>query len=307
MSFVKAQTPPTESNISAVIVTYNPDNTFCLCVRSIMPQLDKIFIIDNSSDENNFEIIKNAVAEIKDESNIDLLRNQRNLGQAKALNQGFSQAILEGYEWILMLDQDSIPDLEMVNRLIEAYHVCPFQSKLGVIAANYTFKDTNMIKYFNKFNKIYFERDVVMVSGSLVSRQGYLEAGPFREEFFIDSIDTDYCLRLRSKGYRIIVAYNSQMAHAVGNLTVRNFGNLRLLITNHNHMRCYYMIRNGLRLVLENIFQEFYWSLRNIVWYFFVKPLYIIFFEQDKTRKIKSMLKGVLHAFSNNLGEQNKI
>ena len=42
------------------------------------------------------------------------------------------------------------------------------------------------------------------------------------------------------------------------------------------------MARNGLILVKEHFFSEFYWSLRRIAWHLFIKPLFIILYEKDK-------------------------
>ena len=34
----------------------------------------------------------------------------------------------------------------------------------------------------------------------------YKQVGLFRDDFFIDYIDTEYCLRIRQQGFNIIVA-----------------------------------------------------------------------------------------------------
>jgi len=39
----------------------------------------------------------------------------------------------------------------------------------------------------------------VITSGSLLPLATYADIGPFREEFFIDFVDTDYCFRARKE------------------------------------------------------------------------------------------------------------
>jgi len=109
----------------------------------------------------------------------------------------------------------------MMVGLIKAYQNCPYQEKVKMLSSNCTFREIEEIKYTKECQgKLYFEKDVVQMSGSLLSLMAFKEIGPFREEFFIDSIDADYCLRLRKKGYKIIVACQAQMKHSVGERAV---------------------------------------------------------------------------------------
>ena len=190
-----------------------------------------------------------------------------------------------------------------MQKQIEAFLECDFKNKLGLVGVNCTFKGTGEVKYFYKNKTKYFERDVVMASGSLLPLNAFLKTGQFREEFFVDSIDADYCLRLRKKGFKLIVAQNAMMEQRVGSEgKMKRFLWRKILVTNHPSKRCYYMARNGLILVKEHFFSEFYWSLRRIAWHLFIKPLFIILYEKDKINKIKGTIKGIFHALINKTG-----
>jgi len=295
------QPPPNKKNICAVIVSHSPREEFLLNIKSTEAQVDKVVVVNNGSREVNLDLLKDADLE----KNIHLINNSDNLGQGKALNQAVDWILSQGYEWILLLDQNSIPDSSMIDELIKAYKSCPYRGKVRMIGSNCTYRNIEEIKYRKECQKkSHFERDVVMMSGTLLSSSAYKEIGPFREEFFVDSTDADYCLRLRAKGFRIIVACKAQMTHSVGeDASIKNFLGKKILVTNHNHIRCYYMERNGLILVKEYFFREPYWALRRIIWYFLIKPGLVTLFEKDKMRKLKSMMRGVIHAFANKTGK----
>ena len=94
------------------------------------------------------------------------------------------------------------------------------------------------------------------------------------------------------------------MMHSVGeDASMKNFLGKKILVTNHNHIRCYYMERNGLILVKEYLFREPSWAFRRIIWYFLVKPGLVLLYEEDKFRKIKDMMRGALHALVGKTGK----
>ena len=90
--------------VVAGIVTFNPEiNCLDNNISSIYNQVDEIYIVDNGSD--NWEEIKKLINNYK---KIMIKRLYINQGIAKALNELCSMAIVNGYDWILTLDQDTI-------------------------------------------------------------------------------------------------------------------------------------------------------------------------------------------------------
>lgn len=290
-------TNPQKINICAIVVSHSPGNDFLSNIKAAADQVGKVVVINNGSQKISKNIFEAAGLD-----NIHLISNAKNYGQGKALNQGAEWAVSNGYEWILLLDQDSKSDLKMVENEILAYEKCPFKESIGLIGVNCSYENTGEIKYNSNDPKgIFFERNVIMTSGMLLSLEAYKKTGPLREEFFIDSTDADYCLRLRKNGFKIIVALKAMMEQRVGEgAFMKKFFWKKILVTNHSPERCYYMTRNGLILVREYLFLEPQWCLRRIVWYFCVKPMFVIFYEKEKIRKIKFILNGILHAFIKN-------
>ena len=57
---------------------------------------------------------------------------------------------------------------------------------------------------------------LVITSGTLTSLKAFANLGPFRADFFIDFVDSEYCLRARKAGYRILVSPHARIRHRVG-------------------------------------------------------------------------------------------
>ena len=89
----------------AGIVTYNPDiERLNENILAIYKQVRVVFVVDNGS--NNIDQIE-KICSVK--KNTYLIKNNKNLGIASALNRIMCQAKNAGASWCLLLDQDSIP------------------------------------------------------------------------------------------------------------------------------------------------------------------------------------------------------
>ncbi len=83
--------------------------------------------------------------------------------------------------------------------------------------------------------------DIVISSGSLATREVFVLAGGLDERFFIDFVDTEWCLRCRAKGVPIRVVPQAVMRHRIGSSAVK-IGSWTVSV--HSPVRCYYQVRN---------------------------------------------------------------
>ena len=91
------------------IILYNPEiSRLEENVSAIINQSEKVLLIDNAS-VNIKEIVQ--FSELYE--NVELIKNNSNLGIARAINQVLEYSLEHGYEWFLTLDQDSVcsPDI----------------------------------------------------------------------------------------------------------------------------------------------------------------------------------------------------
>ncbi len=274
--------------VVAIIVSYNPDCVLLENVEALEQQVNEIVIIDNGSQS------KLILANLEEQYHVKILYMKNNLGIAAGLNIGFKYALDHGYRWVLSMDQDSRPLPDMVSKLIKYYLFLSTYEKVGMIGVNYTQKLGNISGVI--------EQVTVITSGSLLSTNVFREVGIFKEEYFIDEVDHEYCLRLRMFGYKIYQTREVLMQHNLGIATKHNFFTKTIITYNHNYLRRYYQTRNLIALSKQYFNKEMNFILcRNK---FVLKKMIIcLIFERDKFRKLFYILKGLIDGIKNKMGK----
>jgi len=265
-------------------------------------QVSGVVVVDNNSGSAELSALKQMSSEL----GVHLILNNENLGIGAALNQGVRWAAEQGYTWVLMLDQDTVVAGDMVSTLAAVYEEFPEKEKLAVIGSNY--RDSNGGNLFIPINqgdeRSWQEVKTVITSGSLVSLAAYSALGPFREEFFMDCVDLEYCLRARSHGFRIVMTRKPLMDHALGATTMHTLPWKGTGTSNHLPVRRYYMTRNHIVLVREYLRKEPVWAISTL--YSRLKSTILIcLFEKNKFRKLGftaiGIFDGLLSNFRRNL------
>jgi rhamnosyltransferase len=286
--------------VCAVIVTYHPDEDFGVRLRRVLPQVAATVIVDNGSSAA-------AAARLHDLSTslpLTLIDNGENLGIARALNQGLRYALDRGYAWALLLDQDTVVDADLVVSLLAAYAACPDPAQTAAVGSR--FRDSHdrptEVRALPAQGESWREVEAVITSGTLLPLAAFTAIGPFREEFFIDYVDIDYCLRARAKGYRIIETRRALMSHTVGAPTRHALLGRGQWTTNHSAERRYYIARNNTVLLREyGTSKGGSWRWKSIVRSFRLCKR-IALFEQDKLAKLVAVGEGWWDGMRGKLG-----
>jgi rhamnosyltransferase len=202
-----------ENKIAGVVVLYNPDKECIKNINSYLDQVNFLYLVDNSEIQNT-ELCDKLILS----SNVKYIANEMNLGIAHALNQSAVLAQQNNFEFLLLMDQDSSADSELIKYYVE-YLSSNDISKLGMLAPVPIYNP----EIRNADYPISKEIDVAITSGCLVNLKVYEKAGPFDEKLFIDYVDFEYCLRLRKMGFSIIQIGKANIYHQLGNLEKRKF------------------------------------------------------------------------------------
>ena len=218
--------------ISIIIVNYNTYECTNKCIDSIVTSNDlsiinEIIIVDNNSKNNSYQ---SPNVKIK---NFQL---DKNYGYSKALNFGIEQA---SGKYILTINPDVIVNTDTIKNIFKYYLD---NHKIGVIGCkvlnvNLTFQLSSrrrfpyikyILPYILKFQYFGFKNlynysdisehqisTVDSVSGSfmLFSRDIYNIVGKFDERFFLYFEDTDFCIRIKRNGYKVVYYPNSTIIH----------------------------------------------------------------------------------------------
>lgn len=285
------------NNISAVVVVYNYDVQMLLNnILTYCNQVHKVYVVDNSDKDNglnqkSFDIIGNAV----------YISMRGNKGIAAALNVGVEHSAKENYLWILTMDQDSRVESDMISNMLD--FINSNQDRyIAMVVPQIKWSE----KYEVNVNKPDYEFVTEAISsGSLCSVDAIVGVGMFDNDLFIDNVDTEMCWRLRHNGYKIVMLNNIVLNHLLGDIVpIRLLGKYLFSVTNHNYIRRYYITRNALyvKKKYKHIYPNDLYKLSS-VYKDFIK---IVLFENDKVRKIKSILCGVKDYRRNVYGKKMK-
>jgi len=276
--------------ICGVVVLYHPEISVIDNIYSYIDYIDKLYVVDNSG-----TIDVEVIAEIEKINKCIYVNNEGNLGLALALNVGAKMALENGANWLLTMDQDS------------RFEVCALMHMLDWLKNNVS--DVGIVSPVHKTpgSSVKACNDtvsapVVMTSGNLLNLEAYKEVGPFREDFFIDYVDHEYCLRLKNFGYKVLIHCNSILEHNLGDSKYINFFRFRVIYTSHNRVRRYYITRNRLRIIKEYWLTQPVYCIKDVK-YFFSSWLKIVLFDKAAIAKQKSILLGVLHFFQGKSGK----
>lgn len=280
--------------IQGVVVLYNPDESILKNINSYVNIIDKLYIVDNSENKNLALIDKIKAISTK----CIYIDNNGNQGIAHALNVGANLAIKNNAEWLLTMDQDSIFENKNLEKLIS--NVKEQDSKqVGLISPLH---ETALSKV------IYSEIEnvlTVMTSGNIISLYAYKIIGGFKNQYFIDAVDWEYCLNLNLNNFKVIRFNKIYLKHNLGEATIhKTIFNKDIVILNHNKIRKYYIVRN--KLLLSSQYYKYY--PKTCIGY--IKSILIdyknvLFYEKDKFNKLKYMTKGIFDFLFQKFGKLN--
>jgi rhamnosyltransferase len=183
-----------------------------------------------------------------------LIALRENTGIARAQNVGIRAAIDSGAEAVLFLDQDSRIDRACVSVLRSALD----NGKAMVVGPVCVDETTGIELPAARLGRYGLPKpvpalggsgnqavDILISSGTLASRAALVSAGPMDEQLFIDFVDTEWCLRCRSRDIGIEIVRGAVLRHSIGARYLR-IGPFTVLV--HSPARCYYQIRNSFLL-----------------------------------------------------------
>ncbi|MGC8654776.1 MAG: glycosyltransferase family 2 protein [Candidatus Kryptoniota bacterium] len=270
--------------LSIILVNYKNADITADCVRSIEQSTFRdfqIIIVDNESRPESLTKLKNACP------NSIIIPQEENVGFAEGNNIGIRYALQSGSELILLLNNDTVVDKDMLRNLIETARK---DSLIGIIGAKIFYHDSPDILWFagGRFNirkavsahdgmnqkdsdEFNFEKETDFITGCcLLTKKDVVEKiGLLDTRFFLYFEDSDFCVRAKKAGYSIIYQPKAVLYHKVSNTTewdspVYIYFNLRnkiLFVLKHNSLLMqvlylpyflYFYTRQFVRLIFKH-------------------------------------------------------
>jgi len=194
---------------SFIIINYNTAELTSACLESIFKYGAgsdfEIILVDNNSDEADLNILKNRYG-----ARIKIIANQKNLGFARANNQGAKQA--QG-EYFFFLNSDTVFDHDILSPLRAKLDS---DKKIGVIAPQLILRTGAEQEYSYGLKR--GTKELTWVSGAalIIRREVFAKLGGWEERFFMYFEDVDLCRRVLAQGYKIERLLSVKITHLVG-------------------------------------------------------------------------------------------
>lgn len=190
--------------IATVVVTYNRKDLLLENIQSLLAQTARlemdIIVIDNASTDGTKDSLKKHI----DSENVIYLNTGENLGGAGGFQYGIKYAVEHSYDYIWIMDDDTMPTPIALEELLKAIQRIP--QDFGFLSSRVEWIDGSLCKMnAQKLNRNRIvEKDIIQCKeATFVSL--FIPASVVREvglpikEFFIWGDDIEYTRRISEK------------------------------------------------------------------------------------------------------------
>ncbi len=244
--------------VCAVVVTYNIGRRVLDTLVQLTSIVDHCIIIDNGSTDNTVDAIREFITRYP--QTFTLTENRQN-NLASAQNMGICYALEHEFDWVLLLDHDSVPRESMVGRMLQAYYSHPYPKRIGMVvpnmtdrfskrAARYVRYRTQWLFYRSGFRRRQVMDNILLAisSGSLIPASTFGDIGLMDEGLCIDKVDYDFSLRIIRRKKRILAVRDAMLHHQLGKCRDHHVLGACVTTSNHRPERRYSIYRNRLTL-----------------------------------------------------------
>lgn len=293
-----------EVRIAGVIVSYRPDHRALLdLIKAIRPQVSKLLIVNNG--------VATDLPLLPPELLIEAKNLGDNHGIAYAQNIGIQDVLAGGATHVLLLDQDSIPEPDMVQHLslalerlqadgerVAAVGPCYTDERQGEAAPFVYRKGLSIARRPMSPQSDMAKADFLIASGCLIPAEAFARVGLMEEAMFIDYVDIEWGLRAQMLGMNSFGVYPARMQHSLGDEWF-SFRGRRIPV--HSALRHYYHFRNALWLCRRPWIST---AWRVILIYRLVKQFaFFSVVAEDRCNQIRLMTLGIWHGLRNRMGK----
>lgn len=221
---------PRAGAVLVIVLCYNGVDLTVACLESLRRQTYRatdVLVVDNASRDHSPAIVRARFPEVS------VVETGANLGFAAGNNVGLRYAWAQGYDYALILNNDTEADPELVARLVSA---CEADPRIGVAGPRIYYHDrpttiwsaggtidwvrgTTAMVGLDMPDGAAFDRpaDVDFVTGcALFVRRAVLEqVGMIDERFGMYYEEAEWCVRIGRAGWRLVYVPESMLWHKI--------------------------------------------------------------------------------------------
>lgn len=215
-----------------VILNWNGKDITAECLRSlgeIAYGNYEIVLVDNASTDGSQDFFRREFPQVR------LIENTRNLGFTGGNNIGIRLALEKGADYVLLLNNDTVVDVDFLTELIEVGESDP---NIGILCPKIYFHDQPQTLWYAggeiqlwrgtgvklkgggaHDQRLFGERrEVTFAAGCalLIKNRVIQDIGLLDERLFFYQEDTDWSIKAVKAGYKIIYVPEAKIWHRVG-------------------------------------------------------------------------------------------
>ena len=224
-------------DVSIVIVSYNVREYLAACLRSLDKGAEElrteVIVVDNASRDGSADRVARSFPQVR------LLRNDENVGFARAINRGL--AVARG-GWLLLLDPDTIVPPGALDALVAAAERWPEVGVAGPALSDPTTGERQAsFRPFVTWRVAFAQHTVAkpflrrrqtprftpvadrptdggfLIGACLLIRRGvFTQVGGLDEGYFLFCEDMDYCRRAIQAGWKLLLTSEARVLHHEG-------------------------------------------------------------------------------------------
>jgi hypothetical protein len=238
--------------VFVVILNWNRTEDTLQCLKSVKSlkkgdYIAKVAVIDNGSDPKLFSELKRNVTKLNFPPNIlRLIRNEKNLGFAAGNNVGIEYSLKNEADYILILNNDTVVDTNLINSFLEAglrypdggifspkiyfapgfefhknaYHPSAIGKVIWSAGGEIDWKNVyGKNRGVDEVDRGQYDsgREIDYATGAcmFVRSEVFEKIGLFDEKYFMYKEDEDFSLRAKKAGFKVVYTPSSYLWHKV--------------------------------------------------------------------------------------------
>ncbi len=283
----------TGNRVCAVIVTYNRRDKLRKCIECLLHQeraTCDILIVNNASTDGTEEMIRKLYSVPQ----VHYYNTGKNLGGAGGFEFGIKEAVIKGFEYVWIMDDDTWPDKDALAELLDAGK--ELNNEWGFLSSVAYWTDGTICRMniqkkgiLKHIGKDEYSRDISEVRmcsfvSLLVKSDVVKELGLPIGDYFIWTDDYEFTGRI-SRKYKCYMVTKSHVVHAMERHTRVNFATddsdrldrYRYIYRNDVHCYRQYGLKGWMYIILKDCYTM----------------LNILLHSKVKWKKIRVMINGV--------------
>jgi len=221
--------------VSIIILNWNGKDDTIECLESLRkityPNYD-VVVVDNDSKGDDVKVLREMFGEY-----IHIIENNKNYEFAEGNNIGMRWALKKGIDYVLLLNNDIIVDPEFLSEMVK---VAENDQQIGMVGPKIYFYDNPDKIWFAGGNISMWrcktwhtgkgeiddgqydslqEVDYITGCALLVKREVIEKIGMLDPDYLSYYEDTDWCIRAKQHGYKIVYVPTAKLWHKGGTST----------------------------------------------------------------------------------------